>query len=170
MNDDIEQEPIEEESAETHYEKARIGFSLFDGTQDEVALKPYSPSRVIAAQKIGVRFPLIGEEQWNGFADTGTYPGIIEDCILLLWICSLPDTAMRADQWTPSRAAAKPLAAKVAAIGWGAKLQIHDMMGEHYQEAVQVFLAIVQGVEASKFKLRVPGQEETQQDDGSPKV
>jgi hypothetical protein len=160
---DEQEEPIQEQGAEAAFEAAKQGFELFGKP-----LKPYSPSRKVAAQSMGLMYPYIGEERAAIFEDTGMYPGMLTDAIILLWLCTLPDQRTPSDKWTPDAAAKKPGAAKIAATFWATAAGMVETMSKEFQEAQQVFMAIVSGVEASKFKLNIPGAE--QAEDDSPKV
>ncbi len=138
------------------------------------SLRTYSPSRRVAANAMGMLYPMIGDESAAQMAQTGVYPGVIRDVATVLWLCSLPDgdeiTAQqfREGQWTPSRALAKPYAALEVAIEWaGAKgLTITD--SQEFVEALTVFGKIVTNAESSRFIVK--SDEPGKAGDGGPKV
>lgn len=125
-------------------------------------LRPYSASRKVAANAMGMIFPAIGEEGAKRFEAGKPYDGFLKDAILCLWLCSIPDARdltkdeMRAGQWTPQRAIDQPEAAKESAFEWADGKGIADMASEQFVEAGQVALAILLKVEAAKFTLQVP--------------
>jgi len=160
---EAEQEEPQEQGADKAFLDAKQGYELFGKP-----LANYSPSRKVAAQSMGLMYPYIGEARAAQFQETGMYPGLLQDALILLWLCSLPDYVTPANKWTPDTAARKPGPAVLEATRWGIEKNIINVDGKEFQEAQQVFMAIVSGVEASKFKLNVPGAEAS--DDDSPKV
>jgi hypothetical protein len=173
MNEDeFEQSPetTPQEKAEEAFVSAKAGFQLFGEL-----LKPFTPSRKVAAQSMGMLYPFVGEGGLDQMNATGSYPGMLKDVIVCLWLCTLKDPSdqtlqeVKAGEWNPSRAIAKPTQALESAMGWAEKLGIMDMNGKKYREAAQVFMAIVSGVSASEFHLVVEDAVEGEEDD-VPKV
>lgn len=134
--------------------QSKAGYELFGEP-----LRPYSASRKVAANSMGVLYPMIGEEGAAQFQKTNSYPGILKDCLCVLWLCSLPDAhevtadQVKAGQFTPSRALSKPQEAFDAAMAWADPKGLCDMGSEAFSVAVQTFVAIVTGVEAAKFQI-----------------
>ena len=83
---------------ESSFINAKRGFELFGA-----ALAPYSASRKVAAQTMGMQWPFIGEAALAQLQATNMYPGAIRDTAILLWLCTLPDasTALARGVWTP---------------------------------------------------------------------
>lgn len=142
-----DQDDNETSAMEKAFDEAGRGFELFGNP-----LKDYSPSRMLAAQNMGLRYPFIGEKAAEIFEETGMYPGGLEDCIIVLWLCSLPDKSKKED-WNPDRAASKSSLAKLVATGWAAKQGFINVSSPQFAEAFAVFVAIVTGQEASKFRV-----------------
>lgn len=144
----------ETDHPEKSFIEAKRGFELFSAD-----LKPYSASRKVAAQAMGMRWPFIGEDALAQFQATNMYPGAIRDCIIVLWLCSIQDPseqsleAVKAKEWNPSRALSKPDDARTVALEWADKAGITDPTGPKFAEAFQVFFAIVSGVDAASFTL-----------------
>jgi|APGre2960657404_1045060.scaffolds.fasta_scaffold40180_3 hypothetical protein len=137
---------------ESSFINAKRGFELF-GTP----LAPYTASRKVAAQTMGMQWPFIGEAALAQLQATNMYPGAIRDTAILLWLCTLPDasTALARGVWTPSRALSKPDEARDAALEWADKCGITDSSGPKFGEAFQVFFGIVTGVDAAQFRIEV---------------
>jgi len=157
------------ETEDVAFVGSKAGFELF-GTP----LKPYSPSRKVAAQSMGMLYPYIGEDAAAQFASTGVYPGALKDCIILLWLCSIEDAKdqtkdnIRSGAWNPSRALHKPHEALETAMAWAGELEICNIGGTRFGEAFKVFIEIATAVEASKFSIAVEGA--TQGGDAGPNV
>lgn len=157
--EDIHPEAIAPE--ERAFINAKAGFSLFGNP-----LHAYSASRRVAAQSMGMLYPYIGEGAGDQFEKTGAYAGMLKDILILLWLCTLPDASEMTKEevrdpqaWNPSRAVANSARALDAAITWGEEQGLMEMNGEKYNEAAQVFIAMVTGVQASEFKLNVVAPE-----------
>lgn len=145
--------------AERAFDEAGRGFELFGNP-----LNGYSPDRVVAAQKMGMLYPFIGEKAAEVLEETGMYPGALEHCIIVLWLCSLPDTG-KGKEWYPARANREHKTAQLVATGWAAKQGFVNMSSPKFSEAFQTFMAIVTGQEASKFKLS-SGEQQTEIEPG----
>ena len=147
---------MNEEPEEDTLQAARNGYELFGEP-----LRDYSYSRRSAAQTMGLLFPNIGEAGAAQYERSGTYPGMLNDVLIVLWLCTLPDHAeltreQIATEWTPRKANKRVEDALETAIEWagGKGLVSLDMSNEKVNEAIQVWMAIVQNVEASKFTLQ----------------
>jgi hypothetical protein len=163
MNDTEELPPHE-----AAFIAAKAGYELFGEP-----LKPYSPSRKLAAQTMGCMFPAIGDEAQAHLERTGVYPGVVKDALIVLWLCTLKDAGdlsaedVKAGAWTPARAMLKPADALNAAIEWAERTEIIDLSTKRTFEALTVFLAIVTAVEASQFTVIDP---DASDNDDFPKV
>lgn len=165
LTDTIDPEDLHPESQahEVAFMDAKSVFSLFG--ED---LRPFSPSRKVAAQKMGMMYPYVGDGGGAQFEKTGSYPGMLMDVIILCWLCSLADPdeldkeERKAGVWTPVRALSRSEAALEAALAWGTEKELIDLNGAPYREAMQVFMAIVTGVAASEFKLVMTGGDDAE--------
>lgn len=59
----------------------------------DLKLEPYSPSRVVAAQAMGLRYPNV-PKGFEAYSQSGTYPGILRDVIVVLGVCMMDDDAV----------------------------------------------------------------------------
>lgn len=144
--------------AEQAYLTAKAGRELFGGVA-----RPWTPSRAVAAQTMGMIFPMIGEEGQASLNTKNTYPGILQDVVIVCWLCTLPDDVSRqSDGWTPSRALRSPTKAFDAAMVWGEKVGVIDMRNAKYVEGVKFFISIFSDEAASNFKVDVEGSSEQQ--------
>lgn len=167
-NDDAPQNEVE-----NSFVKAKAGFELFGQL-----LHAYTPSRKVAAQSMGMLFPFVGEAGQKQMEESNTYPGLLKDLIICLWLCQLKDASeqgkdeIRNAEWNPSRALARPAPAFEASMVWAEEEDLMSMTGKKFQEALQVFMAIVTGVAASEFRLKVdePEQDESTEESAAPKV
>lgn len=164
MSNEIEPELTVEKAAE----EARAGYDLFG--QD---LQPYSPSRKVAAQAMGMIYPFVPDSGQEQLLATGTYPGMLKDAVIVLWLCTLPDQQpekqVGAPVWTPSRALRKPENAFDVALAWGEEQGMLNATDPKFLEAAKVFMAIVSGVAVSEFDVQVEGSEASD-DSSDPKV
>ncbi len=69
----------------------------------DLKLQPYSPSRIVAAQAMGLKYPNVpkGFEQYS---QNGTYPGLLRDVIVVLGVCTMHDAAVEKAQLDPDEA------------------------------------------------------------------
>lgn len=69
----------------------------------DLKLQPYSPSRLVAAQAMGLKYPNVpkGFEQYS---QTGSYPGLLRDVIVVLGVCTMDDDAVDKAQLDPDEA------------------------------------------------------------------
>ncbi len=136
------------------YESEKRGHILF-GEE----LRPYSPSRKIAAQSMGMVFPFLSEAAADQHARTGSYAGQLKDVIIVLWLCTLKDPSdltkkeVKAQVWTPSRAGNKPELAMEVAMAWAVENGIIDTDKQPYRDAKLIWQAIIQNISASEFRL-----------------
>jgi hypothetical protein len=136
------------------FEEAKAGHELFDEE-----LKPFSPSRKVAAQTMGMLYPLIGDSGAEQLEKMGTYPGMIKDIAIVLWLCTLEDSVdRRSSDWTPSKALRKPDEALEVAIDWAAEKSIIDLSSEPAQKAMMVFMSVVTADLETQFQIKVEGQ------------
>lgn len=158
-----QQEPEEDlqEEVETAFLQSQAGHELFG----EV-LRPYSGSRIVAAQSMGLKYPNLTEAEIESVKKKGVYPGSLLDIVVLTWVCTLPDSG---EGWTPNKALRRPESATEAAMEWAEGKGILNTASPQHLEAFNCFSQIVGAVAASEFKVEVDGAGGGGADDG-PKV
>lgn len=69
----------------------------------DLKLQPYTASRIVAAQAMGLKYPNVpkGFEQ---YAQTGSYPGLLRDVIVVLGACMMNDADIEKAQLDPDEA------------------------------------------------------------------
>ena len=120
----------------------------------DMELNPYSASRVVAAQALGLKYPNVSELEQ--FHKTGVYAGALQDTLIVLWLCAVPDKEVM-------RALREPDESLSKAIEWGAQLKITDTSSEQWWKAYQKFIDIVSEVTDSTGNPKLPDEES---DDG----
>lgn len=99
-------------------------------------LFPWTPTRMIAGQSMGMIYPDIGKDGFDQYKRTGLYPGAVKDCIICLWLCS--QTEEQVDE-----ADAAPVDAYRRARVWAAGLKIHTTNCPEFWQAGKVFAKII---------------------------
>jgi hypothetical protein len=144
MSDEIDKayEPDEPEKAFVNSDA-----HSFNGTE----LQPYTPSRIVAAQAMGLRYPNIGEEALEQFNRTGIYPSALLDTLIVLWLCTLDEPHPNGPGAAQvRRAMRRPDESIEKAIAWGADHGITDQRSENFRQAYDEFAAIVVEVQNSR--------------------
>jgi hypothetical protein len=135
----------------------------FNGTE----LQPYTPSRIVAAQAMGLRYPNIGEEALEQFNRTGVYPGALQDTLIVLWLCTLAEPHKDGPGAAQvRRAMRRPDESIEKAIAWGADHGVTDQRSENFRNAYDEFAAIVVEVKNSRA---VPKESESSPNDSAEK-
>lgn len=120
---------------------------------DGLKLFPWTPSRVIAGQGMGLLYPEIGKEGWDQYQRTKIYPGALRDVIICLWLCTR--TEDQVDQ-----ADSAPVDAYRQARTWAASLGIHKISSNSFWQAYLKFSTIMTEVDSSITAPKVePGEE-----------
>jgi hypothetical protein len=125
-------------------------------------LQPYTPSRIVAAQAMGLIFPQIGKEGMAQLKKIGTYPGELRDMIIVLWLCRLKKDEQVQD------ALLDPGAAYGAAEKWAGKAGLCDMSSQVFLEALVVFQMIVNEIGESQTVRTDLRARAAESDDESP--
>jgi hypothetical protein len=107
-------------------------------------LQPYTPSRIVAAQAMGLLYPHIGKEGLAKLNRTGIYPGELRDMIIVLWLCRQEKDEKVQD------ALLDPGAAYGAAEKWAGKAGLCDMTSAVFLEALPVFQTIMNEIGESQ--------------------
>lgn len=121
-----------------------VGHTLFGKK-----LQPYTPSRVVAAQAMGLLYPNIGPGGAVQLKKTGLYPGELQDILIVLWLC------LREKPEEIEKARMDPIAAYGVAEKWGAKagiIGLCDPANERFTEALLIFQLIMTEIGESKTK------------------
>lgn len=140
MIDDIEETTLDDFTA------AAIG-NEFSGQQ----LQPWTPPRKIAAQSMGMLYPLIGDAGMEQLQTTGIYPGALKDTIIYLWLCSKPTPA------DIQRAIRKPQEAWNAAQQWAETADLVDLTSEAFVSGYQLFTEKMAAEQAARSKPAING-------------
>lgn len=114
-------------------------------------LQPYTPSRIVAAQAMGLLYPKIGNEGLAQLKKTGLYPGELKDIIIVLWLCRLKTKEL------VSEALMDPLAAYAEAENWAGKKSLCDMTSDAFGYALLTFQCIMNEIGESKTTPVVSG-------------
>lgn len=123
----------------------------------DLHLKPWTPSRVIAAQNMGLLYPRVGKEGWDQFRRTQMYPGCLKDTIIALYLCTLND-----DQVDDADRA--PQDAYRNAQKWAAGLGIHKINSDPFWAAYTKFTEIMKEPEQSATKPKTDDDEDEEDD------
>lgn len=105
-------------------------------------LQPYTPSRIVAAQAMGLKYPNIGKEGVAQLKKTGLYPGELRDVIIVLYLCRLTEDADVLD------AQLDPVAAYAEAEKWAGEKRL-TAMGQNFRDAVLLFEKILNEIDES---------------------
>jgi hypothetical protein len=126
-------------------------------------LQPYTPSRVVAAQAMGLKYPNIGKEGVAQLKKTGLYPGELRDVIIVIFLCRLVEKADVLD------AQLDPVAAYEAAEKWAGESGVTSM-GQNFRDAVLIYEKILNEIDESKTvqKSEVGGQRSAEEDEEDP--
>lgn len=126
-----------------------------------VELAAYSPARMVAAQAMGLKYPMIGEEGAGSVEKTGSYPGMLKDMIIVLFLCATPDKGKpQAAGLQPTGlnsinfAVVNPETALEMAIGWADSMNICVASSPRYNEAAEVFGVIVSEPITQEFSVK----------------
>ncbi len=136
---------------------AKGGDSIFG-----IELRPYSASRVVAAQSMGLLFPIVGVEGMDQMKRSGTYPGMLKDTIIVIWLCALKDAIdltkdeVKAQVWTPTRATHSPATALEEAMRFAENYGF--LSGARFEEASVKMMQTVSAVRENEF---VPKSDQT---------
>ena len=123
------------------------------------ATEPYTPNRVVAAQAMGLHHPNnISPDGLEQFNRTGIYPGMLQDVLIVLWLCSLEkDTEIMRAMRSPDEAINK-------AIAWGADNGVTDTKSEAWWKAYNRFIDIMTGISASAGVPELPDSGDDDED------
>ncbi len=125
-------------------------------------LQPWSASRKIAAQGMGLLYPFIGDDGEEALKHTGFYPGVQKDVIIFMWLRT------REKASDVDRATRKPHAAWERAMAWAEINDLVDMGSEAFVAAYVIFCEKFSAVAQMSGAPDV--QPDKSEGTGSPKV
>lgn len=148
--------------------QARAGAELFG-----IELQPWSPSRQVAANAMGLGWPP-SDEMAVAIAMGSLYPGALRDTIIVTWLRTILNASEQKEDartaWNVQRATRLPQEAFEAATEWAAK---HDVTGFDNENAVLAYrhmLATLLGVSVSEFEPQAPPEAKAAPGGDSPNV
>jgi hypothetical protein len=112
---------------------------------DGIKLHGYGPSRICAAQAMGLHYGTVDAAGQERFTDGKVYPGAMRDTAVVLWLCSLSDRDDAIE--AASRA---PKSASLKAIEWGGDHGIMDLGGPKFWEGFMMFLDIMKEIQDAR--------------------
>lgn len=116
------------------------GGHLFIGER----LQPYTPSRIVAAQAMGLIYPKIGTDGLAQLKKTGLYPGELKDIIIVLWLCRLKTKEL------VTQALMDPIEAYAEAEKWAGRIGLCDMTSDTFAYGLVVYQMIMNEIGESK--------------------
>jgi hypothetical protein len=125
-------------------------------------LQPYTPSRIVAAQAMGLLYPQIGKMGMAQLKKTGIYPGELRDMIIVLWLCRLQKAAEVED------ALIDPDVSYAMAEKWAGKAGLCDMASKAFLEALVVFQTVINEIGESRTARTDSRDRAEEIDDESP--
>lgn len=107
-----------------------------------IKLFPWTPSRVICANGMGMIYPRIGKDGWDQYKRTRTYPGCLKDVIICLWLMTQSEDQV-------DEADTAPVEAYRKARTWASGLGIHRIDSDEFWQAYGKFAEIMGEVDKS---------------------
>lgn len=145
-------------TADKAFQDAAIGYE-FKGQP----LLAWSGSREICAQSMGMKAPALNASDLEAISEGHIYPGGLRDAIICMWICSTKNASelssddIKAKAWTIQRARNNPSAAYDEAEKWATAQGITGTASEAFAEAYKLMFAILTGISASQFEVKIEG-------------
>ncbi len=138
-------------------------------TLDDIKLQPWTPERYLAGQSMGMIHPRVGDEGWDQFDRTKMYPGCVKDTVIVIWLCSIPDSPNGSSdfQWNVEDADARPVEAYRVAKKWAKSRGILNADSVEWWHAYGKFAEVVK--EASDSMTQPKGANSTNEDAEFPK-
>lgn len=132
-----------------HKPKASAAAKAFTSSENhklgDMNLQPWTPQRIVAAQSIGMIYPFIGSDGLEQFKKSGTYPGLLKDAIIALWLCTINHEDVDAAEGSPREAYRQ-------AVAWAADKNIPNMESKEFNEAHNIFIKMMNQVRDSQTK------------------
>jgi hypothetical protein len=112
----------------------------------DLVLKPYSWSRVCAAQAMGLHFGYVEDSSKNRFHRTELYPGALHDVSVIMWLCAA------ATEDEIDAASVEPAPYRIKAKEWAGPLGLLTVTTDIFQQAYKALFDILHEVDASQHK------------------
>lgn len=112
----------------------------------DVELQPFSPSRVVAAQSMGLHYGALNDDEVAEYRKTGLYPQAAQDVAIVLWLCAIEDEREIA------RASRYPEQAFIKACEWANDRGLLNRAQQPFWEAYHTFETILAEIHASRTK------------------
>ncbi len=106
-------------------------------TVGKFTLQPYSASREVAAQAMGLHYGYVTSAGKDRFERTKLYPGALRDVAIVFWLCA------SASEDEIDAAGIEPIQAAKKAIRWAGDNDLLNTEGETFWEAYAVFFDIM---------------------------
>lgn len=118
----------------------------------DTRLDPYSAQRQVAAQYLGLHWGFLGADEMKEFTETGNYPGMMQDAIIILYLCH-PRGSKGKDGIDESYAACDPKATRGVRrrmLDWAAKQNI-TMNAPEFLEAFSLMMQLTKEASVNQF-------------------
>jgi hypothetical protein len=138
-------EKLESGRQQTNLNKAFVAAGRKVG---ELTLLPYSASREAAADVMKLHFGTIGESGRQMYIDSGMYPGLKRDIVIVMWLCA------KATEEEIDAAGMNGLLSARIAMEWGKKFGLFDTRSDLFTEAYNAFFDIMHDTWASRTKAQ----------------
>jgi len=142
--EEIETSDGQREDQQNRIEKAFL--KIGDRDVHGLAVRPYTPARLVAAQAMGMHFGFIDDAGAERFRQTKLYPGAIRDIAIFMWLC-----VVATDEETDGAGIA-PSAAGRKAVKWAESVGLLDTGSEKFWDAYKTFFDVMDEIAASRTK------------------
>lgn len=115
-------------------------------TVGELTLQPYSPSRRVASQAMGLHFAYVDDAGKERFERTSLYPGQLRDVAIVTWLCA------KATEDEVDGAGIEPATATKKAIEWASQQGLLDIKNDIFWKANSAFWDIMDEIANARFK------------------
>jgi hypothetical protein len=111
----------------------------------DLVLQPYTPSRVFAAQNMGLRYGYVDSVGLDRFRESYLYPGAQRDVAIVMWLCG------KANKDEIYAAGVNGRQAMEKAEQFAEEQKLLDVTTEEFKAAYEMFFDIIGEVRASQF-------------------
>ena len=138
------------EEIETEKKPARKPDSNFvkagKRTVGEYELAPFSPSREVAAQTMGLHYAYVDDAGKERYVRTSLYPGAIRDVAIVMWLCC------KATEDEIDGAGIEPKSAVKKAIDWAHSEGILNVKNDFFWKAYTAFWQMMDEIAKAGFE------------------
>jgi hypothetical protein len=107
-------------------------------------LQPYSPSREVAGQAMGLHYGYLDDAALKRFDSDKLYPGALRDVAIVMWLCA------KATEDEIESAGVEPKSASKKAMEWAKANQLLDIRSEQFIECYVTFFDIMDEIWISR--------------------